>query len=134
MKVYDSLAMESCKFRRAFSSQAIVHHYSRDELLRRLAHPFWLASMATVAVTQSPAYGSLSIDTFHGAGRMRGIDDLLACDLPFWNLVVRAPVPLRRGYAAARLDLDANIGHCHLGPGDRAEQHEFVEVSESPIR
>jgi hypothetical protein len=25
----------------AVISQAIVHHYGRDELLRRLAHPFW---------------------------------------------------------------------------------------------
>src|SRR5881296_2487318 len=24
--------------------QAIVHHYGRDELLRRLAHPFWFQS------------------------------------------------------------------------------------------
>jgi hypothetical protein len=22
-------------------SEAIIHHYGRDELLRRLAHPFW---------------------------------------------------------------------------------------------
>src|SRR2546421_12763243 len=25
-------------------SEAIVHHYGRDELLRRLAHPFWVQS------------------------------------------------------------------------------------------
>jgi hypothetical protein len=25
----------------AVISEAIVHHYGRDELLRRLAHPFW---------------------------------------------------------------------------------------------
>ena len=25
-------------------SEAIVHHYGRDELLRRLAHPFWFQS------------------------------------------------------------------------------------------
>jgi hypothetical protein len=28
----------------AVISQAIVHHYGRDELLRRLAHPFWFQS------------------------------------------------------------------------------------------
>ncbi|TPK50552.1 MULTISPECIES: DUF763 domain-containing protein [unclassified Mesorhizobium] len=28
--------------------QAIVHHYSRDELLRRLAHPFWFQSFGAV--------------------------------------------------------------------------------------
>src|SRR5437763_3011997 len=29
-------------------SQAIVHHYGREELLRRLAHPFWFQSFGTV--------------------------------------------------------------------------------------
>ena len=28
----------------ALTSEAIVHHYGRDELLRRLAHPFWFQS------------------------------------------------------------------------------------------
>src|SRR5262249_4901219 len=28
----------------AVISQTIVHHYGRDELLRRLAHPFWFQS------------------------------------------------------------------------------------------
>jgi uncharacterized protein len=28
--------------------QAIVHHYSRDELLRRLSHPFWFQSFGAV--------------------------------------------------------------------------------------
>src|SRR6195256_478036 len=28
--------------------QAIVHHYGRDELLRRLAHPFWFQSFGCV--------------------------------------------------------------------------------------
>jgi hypothetical protein len=28
----------------AVMSEAIVHHYGRDELLRRLAHPFWFQS------------------------------------------------------------------------------------------
>lgn len=28
--------------------EAIVHHYSRDELLRRLAHPFWFQSFGAV--------------------------------------------------------------------------------------
>jgi Protein of unknown function (DUF763) len=27
---------------------AVVHHYGRDELLRRLAHPFWFQSFAAV--------------------------------------------------------------------------------------
>jgi uncharacterized protein len=29
-------------------SQAIVHHYGRDELLRRLSHPFWFQSFGAV--------------------------------------------------------------------------------------
>jgi len=29
-------------------SEATVHHYGRDELLRRLAHPFWFQSFGAV--------------------------------------------------------------------------------------
>src|SRR3712207_1961564 len=29
-------------------SAAVVHHYGRDELLRRLAHPFWFQSFGAV--------------------------------------------------------------------------------------
>jgi hypothetical protein len=32
----------------AIMSEAIVHHYGRDELLRRLAHPFWFQSFGAV--------------------------------------------------------------------------------------
>lgn len=32
----------------AVLSQAIIHHYGRDELLRRLAHPFWFQSFGAV--------------------------------------------------------------------------------------
>jgi hypothetical protein len=32
----------------AVVAQAIVHHYGRDELLRRLAHPFWFQSFGAV--------------------------------------------------------------------------------------
>jgi hypothetical protein len=32
----------------AVVSQAIVHHYGRDELLRRLSHPFWFQSFGAV--------------------------------------------------------------------------------------
>ncbi|BCG95593.1 hypothetical protein MesoLj131a_44570 [Mesorhizobium sp. 131-2-1] len=28
--------------------EAIIHHYGRDELLRRLAHPFWFQSFGAV--------------------------------------------------------------------------------------
>lgn len=29
-------------------SEAIVHHFGRDEFLRRLAHPFWFQSLGAV--------------------------------------------------------------------------------------
>src|SRR4029453_9383369 len=32
----------------AVITEAIVHHYGRDELLRRLAHPFWFQSFGAV--------------------------------------------------------------------------------------
>jgi hypothetical protein len=32
----------------AVISEAVVHHYGRDELLRRLAHPFWFQSFGAV--------------------------------------------------------------------------------------
>ena len=32
----------------AVVAQAVVHHYGRDELLRRLAHPFWFQSFGAV--------------------------------------------------------------------------------------
>src|SRR6202790_4253570 len=32
----------------AVISEAIVHHYGRDELLRRLAHPFWFQAFGAV--------------------------------------------------------------------------------------
>jgi len=32
----------------AIISEAIVHHYGRDELLRRLANPFWFQSFGAV--------------------------------------------------------------------------------------
>src|ERR1700677_3066482 len=32
----------------AVMCEAIVHHYGRDELLRRLAHPFWFQSFGAV--------------------------------------------------------------------------------------
>jgi uncharacterized protein len=34
----------------AVMSEAIVHHYGRDELLRRLAHPFWFQSFGAVSM------------------------------------------------------------------------------------
>jgi len=35
----------------AVMSEAIVHHFGRDELLRRLAHPFWFQSFGAMMGT-----------------------------------------------------------------------------------
>src|SRR5947199_9185827 len=32
----------------AVISETIIHHYGRDELLRRLAHPFWFQAFGAV--------------------------------------------------------------------------------------
>ena len=32
----------------AIICQAVVHHYGRDEFLRRLSHPFWFQSFGAV--------------------------------------------------------------------------------------
>jgi uncharacterized protein len=62
----------------AVISEAIVHHYGRDELLRRLAHPFWFQSFGAVmgmdwhssGITTS-VIGALS----EGSGRSRPISE-----------------------------------------------------------
>jgi hypothetical protein len=78
--------------------QAIVHHYGRDELLRRLAHPFWFQSFGAVmgmdwhssGITTSvigalkrglaPLAGELGIHVCGGRGRhsRRTPDELAA--------------------------------------------------------
>ncbi len=78
--------------------EAIVHHYGRDELLRRLAHPFWFQSFGAVmgmdwhssGITTSvmgalkrglaPLAGELGLHVCGGRGRhsRRTPDELLA--------------------------------------------------------
>src|SRR4051794_36286959 len=73
----------------AVMSQAIVHHYGREELLRRLAHPFWFQSFGAVmgmdwhssGITTSvigalkrglnPLAGELGIHVCGGRGRAK---------------------------------------------------------------
>jgi hypothetical protein len=82
----------------AVIAQAIVHHYGRDELLRRLAHPFWFQSFGAVmgmdwhssGITTSvigalkrglaPLSGELGVHVCGGRGRhsRRTPDELLA--------------------------------------------------------
>jgi uncharacterized protein len=82
----------------AVMTQAIVHHYGRDEFLRRLAHPFWFQSFGAVigmdwhssGITTSvlgalkrgldPLRGELGLSVCGGRGRhsRRTPDELLA--------------------------------------------------------
>lgn len=82
----------------AVMSQAIIHHYGRDELLRRLAHPFWFQSFGAVmgmdwhssGITTSvigalkrglaPLSGELGLHVCGGRGRQsrRTPDELVA--------------------------------------------------------
>ncbi|MDB5453877.1 MAG: hypothetical protein JWO33_2455 [Caulobacteraceae bacterium] len=74
----------------AVMCEAIVHHYGRDELLRRLAHPFWFQSFGAVmgmdwhssGITTSvigalkrgltPLAGELGVHVCGGAASTRG--------------------------------------------------------------
>jgi hypothetical protein len=47
----------------AVITEAIVHHYGREELLRRLAHPFWFQSFG--AVMGMDWHSGLLIHTAH---------------------------------------------------------------------
>ena len=52
----------------AVISQAIVHHYGRDEFLRRLADPFWFQSFgAVMGMDWHPVRGERSVQL----GRLR---------------------------------------------------------------
>src|ERR1700749_160376 len=55
----------------AVRSEAIVHHYGRDELLRRLAHPFWFLSFGAV----------MGMD-WHSSGITTSVIGALKCGLP----------------------------------------------------
>src|SRR6187455_2286616 len=57
----------------AVISQAIVHHYGRDELLRRLAHPFWFQSFGCV---MGMDWHSSGITTSVIGARKRGLEPL----------------------------------------------------------
>ena len=57
----------------ALISEAIVHHYGRDELLRRLAHPFWFQSFGAV---MGMDWHSSGITTSVIGARKRGLAPL----------------------------------------------------------
>ena len=56
-------------------SEAIIHHYGRDELLRRLAHPFWFQSFGSV---MGMDWHSSGITTSVIGALKRGLEPLAA--------------------------------------------------------
>src|SRR5690606_30576290 len=54
-------------------AEAIVHHYGREELLRRLAHPFWFQSFGAV---MGMDWHSSGITTSVVGARERGLEPL----------------------------------------------------------
>ena len=51
----------------AVVTQAIVHHYGRDEFLQRLAHPFWFQSFGAVMGMDWHSSGSADLYAFNVA-------------------------------------------------------------------
>ena len=85
----------------AVISEAIIHHYGRDELLRRLAHPFWFQSFGAV----------MGMD-WHSSG--------------ITTSVVGA---LKRGLAPLEQELGIHV--CGgRGKYSRQTPHELVEIAE----
>jgi hypothetical protein len=107
--------------------QAIVHHYGRDEFLRRLSHPFWFQSFGAVmgmdwhssGITTSvigalkrglaPLQGELGFYVCGGRGKhsrktpgeLAALGDRIGIDAPALTRASRleGPVQLRRGAA-----------------------------------
>src|SRR5437763_3171070 len=85
----------------ALISEAVVHHYGRDELLRRLAHPFWFQ-----------AFGAVMGMDWHSSG--------------ITTSVIGA---LKRGLAPARGELGIHV--CGgRGKYSRQTPHELVAIGE----
>ena len=49
----------------AIITQAIVHHYGRDEFLRRLSHPFWFQSFGAVMGMDWHSSGITTLSLIH---------------------------------------------------------------------
>src|SRR5215211_2562976 len=61
----------------AVVSEAVVHHFGRDELLRRLAHPFWFQSFGAVMGMDWHSSGittSVTPQELEAAGERVGFD------------------------------------------------------------
>src|ERR1700691_1843402 len=64
------------------------------------------------------------------SGGMRRVELLFLAHLLLRNRIVRAPVSGGGADTAARRDLDAHIEPRHFRAGDRAHQHQLIEVPE----
>src|SRR3954464_9561208 len=82
-------------------TQAVVHHYGREEFLRRLAHPYWFQSFGAV----------MGMD-WHSSG-----------------ITTSVLVPLRRGLAPRAKELGLHV--CGgRGSHSRQTPHELVAIGE----
>src|SRR6201992_1146074 len=93
----------------AVISEAIVHHYGREELLRRLAHPYWFQSFGAV---MGMDWHSSGITTSVIGALKRGLTPL-AADLGIHVCAGRARLPPRppRDWIATgeRVGFDGNV-------------------------
>jgi hypothetical protein len=85
----------------AVISEAIIHHYGRDEMLRRLAHPFWFQSFGAV----------MGMD-WHSSG--------------ITTSVIGA---LKRGLAPSAKELGLHVC-CGRGKYSRQTPHELVAIGD----
>src|SRR3954452_18422488 len=115
----------------AVLSEAIVHHYGQDELLRRLAHPFWFQSFGAVmgmdwhssGITTSvigalkrgltPLAGELGIHVCGGRGKH-------SRQTPHEVVAIAVPACASRGSAILGTGQDCARGHGLGSSGRRA--------------
>ncbi|PZQ10034.1 MAG: DUF763 domain-containing protein [Ancylobacter novellus] len=121
----------------AVITEAIVHHYGRDEFLRRLAHPFWFQSFGSVmgmdwhssGVTTSvigalkrgltPLAGELGIHVCGGRGKQSRLT-------PSELLAVGARVGIDAPALAAHSRLIAKVDSAAVQDGFDLYLHSFV--------
>ena len=122
--------------------QAIVHHYGRDEFLRRLSHPFWFQSFGAVrgmdwhssGITTSvigalkrglgPLQGELGIHVCGGRGSWRTPDELAVLGD---RLGLDAPALTRASRLVAKVGVGGGLYASHGDDaGTAALRHLFI--------
>ena len=102
--------------------QAIVHHYGRDEFLRRLAHPFWFQSFGAV---MGMDWHSSGITTSVIGALKRGLDAARSTNSAFTSAAggasIRGETPAEFSAIGDRIGLD----------GGRARQAQAVSSPRS---